>query len=137
MEQTREYMLDIIQKEIMWIKKYLMCFDCMAKEWRVYPWKTKWYWWICIQCKLEWEDIWLNWTTETYKWDCTIWDVLDWVNKNIEKSFIEEKPVIYDWLDDYRQDILYKWHEARKPIQDQSDECIRYIYSLLPPEVRK
>lgn len=61
-----------------------------------------------------------------------IWDVLDWVNKNIEKSFIEENPVMYDWLDEYRQEVLYKRTKPKESIEEQSERCIAYIYSLLP-----
>lgn len=101
---SREYMLDIIQKEI----------GSYIQHW----WAIEWWWWKVYNPVM-------------------IWDVLDRININIQKSFIEENPVIYDWLDDYRQDILYKWTRARDPIDSQSDECVCYIYSLLPPEVRK
>lgn len=63
--------------------------------------------------------------------DCMIWDVLDWININIQKSFTEEKPVIYDGLDDYRQDVLYKWVKASKPINDQSPETIKAIWEIV------
>lgn len=63
--------------------------------------------------------------------NCMIWDVLDWINVNIQKSFTEEKPVIYDGLDDYRQEILYKWIRASKPLNDQSPETIKAIWEIV------
>ncbi len=63
--------------------------------------------------------------------NCMIWDVLDWINVNIQKSFTEEKPVIYDGLDDYRQEILYKWIRASKLISDQSPETIKAIWEIV------
>lgn len=52
-----------------------------------------------------------------------IWDTLDYLQSNNMLSACI--------------DILWIRNNKRKPIQEQSDECIRYIYSLLPPEVRK
>ena len=48
-----------------------------------------------------------------------IWDVLDY----LENYF----PIIY--VNDIR-DIMLEWEDKRKPIEEQSDECIDYIYSV-------
>lgn len=96
MEQTREYMLDIIQKEI----------GSYIQHW----WAIEWWWWKVYDPVM-------------------IWDVIDRIDKT------------WNYLDEYYNDaldeIIRKRKQKRKPLSDQSDECIRYIYSLLPPEVRK
>ena len=46
-----------------------------------------------------------------------IWDVLEWVYLNIENKIV--------W------NLLAIWNDWRKPIEEQSDECIDYIYNLL------
>jgi len=53
-----------------------------------------------------------------------LWDVLDWRGNQPAENTIDCLP-----------DILYRkyWKELRKPLQDQSDDCIDYIYGLLPP----
>ena len=90
-----------------------------------------------------------------------IWDVLDWIDEklfwdiceNCEKcgKKLESVQHYYEaWgnIDDYdrleceehgEQDCLYTWEqyiiimrkELRKPIEDQSDECIDFVYSLI------
>lgn len=46
-----------------------------------------------------------------------IWDVLDWV-----KSI---------WKKDYYQIFLSLWKDLRNPIEEQSDGCIDFLYSLI------
>ena len=95
----REYMLDIIQKEI---------------------WS-------------EYSDIFVDWTQERWYYPVMIWDVLDraynWLNTQFARTELYKR-LIYKSVDTC-------WKNMRRPIQYQSDECIRYIYSLLPSEVRK
>lgn len=52
-----------------------------------------------------------------------IWDVLDWWEKadNINMR----------WYEDHLTPILSKRKYKRKPIDEQSDECINYVYDLL------
>ena len=51
-----------------------------------------------------------------------IWDVLDWMYK-----WYNEIDVL--WVID---DIIHnEWDNKRKPIEEQSDECIEYIYNLI------
>lgn len=48
---------------------------------------------------------------------------------------ISEK--LYNWIADYayvwyEESIINYWKHKRKPIDEQSDECIKFIYDLLP-----
>lgn len=52
-----------------------------------------------------------------------IWDVLDYKDYDI-KSWNDD-----DW--DLIKNIIYFWKEKRKPIENQSEECIEYIYNLI------
>jgi hypothetical protein len=132
----RQSMLDKIEEIVMWISKYLMCFDCMAKEWRVYPWTTKWYSWCCIGCWLEWEDIWLNRTTKKYKWDCMIWDVLEYIYSDNYKNYIstynDKDDLMYFnwWVGVHVMTLMKLWHSLNKSIGIQNMDCIQYVYEL-------
>lgn len=52
-----------------------------------------------------------------------IWDVLDWreIKCNINAKM---------WFDEWIE-IFWYWKEKRKSIDEQSDECIDFIYSLI------
>lgn len=90
-----------------------------------------------------------------------IWDVLDYVEKientdysnNNHHSYCNQckeivllsynKKVQYlfcskcnnDWaFDSLDWKLLIEWKEKRKPINKQSDDCIDYVYLLLPPK---
>ena len=59
--------------------------------------------------------------------DVYLWDVLD---------YLYNKQTWLDWQDkeQYRIDLLVimnLWEHKRKPIEEQSDECIEFIYNLL------
>lgn len=73
------------------------------------------------------------WAIEWWWWKVydpvMIWDVIDRIDKTW--NYLDES------YNDTDNTILRKRKEKRKPLDDQSDDCIRYIYSLLPPEVRK
>jgi hypothetical protein len=107
----------------MGIKYYELCFDCMTKEWRSYPWSIQWVDWKCEICWLEGKDIWLKWNNIEYKWDCMIWDVLDWIR------FESKKHIVQKWANMDSSLKLRNWF--RKPIDDQSEETIDFIFSLL------
>lgn len=47
-----------------------------------------------------------------------IWDVLDWIEKNPQSYEADFK-------------VLHIWENKRKPLEEQSDDCIDYIYNLL------
>jgi len=51
-----------------------------------------------------------------------IWDVLDWVVKSDDTQNIVEYKHI---------DICRSWDFKRQPIENQSDSCIDFIYSLI------
>lgn len=55
---------------------------------------------------------------ELYTPKVMIWDVLDWNSKQWEKA-IESN------------DILFVWWKLRQPLEEQSDECIRYLFWLI------
>lgn len=96
MEQSREYMLDIIQKEI----------GSYIEHW----WAIEWWWWKVYNPVM-------------------IWDVIDRIEKN--GNYLDSH------YNDTIENIIFYLKDKRKPLSEQSDVCIRYIYSLLPPEVRK
>lgn len=67
-----------------------------------------------------------------------IWDVLDWIEKNTEFWLW----TWYDWpqVSDHMWQIAiycgksfwwWLWKNMRQPIENQSDECIDYIYNLI------
>ena len=59
------------------------------------------------------------------------WDVLDWIEKEEKRVLEEEHNPEYDWGCRERQKVLVLWRENRKPIENQSIECIEYIYDLI------
>lgn len=54
-----------------------------------------------------------------------IWDVLDWIREKNKNSSIEESYI-------NNEDVIRLRKEKRKPIEDQSDECVAFIHSLIP-----
>jgi len=69
-----------------------------------------------------------------------IWDVLDWIDKGDFENMYDQ---IYTQdrirIDDPDEDnitsivnILYLRKEKRKPIDEQDEECIKFVYYLLP-----
>ena len=67
-----------------------------------------------------------------------IWDVIAYLRKDYD-TFVEWKPewdTRHYWNGKYYKalldKIIYTWELFRKPIEDQSDECIDYVYSLIP-----
>jgi len=57
--------------------------------------------------------------------------VLDWIEKEEKRVLEEEHNPEYDWGCRERQKVLVLWRENRKPIENQSIECIEYIYDLI------
>lgn len=61
-----------------------------------------------------------------------IWDVLDWIDKNKDKKYeYWDWPRYIDWHSETRAMMCCRREQKRKPIEEQSNECIDYIYSLL------
>jgi len=58
-----------------------------------------------------------------------IWDVLDWIDKEHKLFFTykEENSPLTLWADK----VVNLWKDKRKPIDDQSEECIDFIYNLI------
>lgn len=63
-----------------------------------------------------------------------IGDVISYLRKPFNE-FIESKPVGENWLvDRYFNDmnnLLVKWFDTSLPIDEQDDECVDCIYSLI------
>ena len=65
-----------------------------------------------------------EWIYDSYSEDETIfpvmiWDVLDYISKKTFREFL------YNYL-------IENWKEKRKPIEEQSSDCIDYVFNLLP-----
>ena len=56
-----------------------------------------------------------------------IGDVLDWIEKKIWISNHEYEEFV---INEVNTTVLLRW-EYLKPIEDQSDDCINYIYSII------
>lgn len=63
-----------------------------------------------------------------------IWDVMDYIENNwfeddFEKIYgVEYTPV---WKINLPNNLFNIWDEKRKPIEDQSDECVDFVYNLI------
>ena len=89
-------------------------------------------------------DIGIVWEADTIEGHpVMIWDVLDWIDKNCwwlcRNIDVEDFAWSY-WANDELGRILNNWYrlrtDLRKPIEDQSDGCISYVYSLIPEDER-
>lgn len=119
----REYMLEVIQKEINPNEVNTTVNNIVVEK---SNWKTHLVRWF----NTEWiRTIVLTSMREMFMWfdeyyiKVYIWDMLDYLQSNNMLSACI--------------DILWIRNNKRNPIDSQSDDCIRYIYSLLPSEVRK
>ena len=72
-----------------------------------------------------------EWIVDIIWHSVMIWDVLDYIDSiefNHPNGFIkwnqEKYPIIIDTL-------FTDWDYKRKPIEEQSEECIEYIYNLI------
>lgn len=76
-----------------------------------------------------------------------IWDVLDYLEKKFFRFITSEEEYketwdITSWLkywlkkDEMNKilSLLWKWNDKQKPLENQSDECIDYIYNLISDE---
>ena len=74
------------------------------------------------------EDLTVKRTTDTYiywvKNPVMIWDVLSRLEETLNESDDEGNDNIHT--------TIFLWSEYRKPIADQPEECIDFIYRLLP-----
>lgn len=94
------------------------------------------------KCRITWlhywdyvfnTDIWCVWEVEKCIWHpVMIWDALDWYWR---MQAIWEYGVAGNVVMDMKvwRILGIRWYK-RKPIEEQSDDCIDYLYSLLPTE---
>lgn len=67
-----------------------------------------------------------------------IGDVLDWIYENDIDQVELHQLIERKWKDTnftYTPSsvmVIALWKEKRKPIDEQSDECIKFVYDLLP-----
>lgn len=83
----------------------------------------------------EWYDSYdINYLVSIIWHPVMIWDVISYLRKPFN-TFIEGIPVgIHLEVDSYIKNInslLTEWIDARLPIEQQSDECINFVYSLI------
>ena len=85
-----------------------------------------------------------DWDWENYEFlPIMIWDAIDWIEN---KKFDVNAPIMWFWFEDedydndtklyfiqrhYSEKTCAIWESKRLPIEDQSDECIDFIYSLI------
>lgn len=64
-----------------------------------------------------------------------IWDVLDWMYGNKKECDPVYIKSVTRWPNEMvgnnREFLITIWGEYRKPIEDQTDECIDFIYNLI------
>ena len=128
---NRQDKIDKIYKEIANKELSFGCKIEMEEEWEIWRWRY-------VNTELVWKDSehyfvnqsnddwslfdWIDWDDYKKIWHpVMIWDVLDYWDNNILQN-----PKNSLWL--Y---ILKLWKLKRLPIEEQSDECIDYIFNLL------
>lgn len=90
--------------------------------------------WKCFSCECnEWSEYKIIWHP------VMIGDVLDWIYENdIDQvelhQLMERKKYTNFTYTPASVMVIALWKEKRKPIDDQSDECIKFVYDLLPKE---
>lgn len=102
---------------------------------------------IYYKCNVKYTpDELVNNTSHLYKdidWYKIIWhpvnigDVLKWVAKNIPKAievdaYMKGNKYIFEFEDITNMQLLWMRQDADKPLEDQSEECITFVYNLLP-----
>jgi hypothetical protein len=78
----------------------------------------------------HWDILWNNFfiLSKIIWHDVMIWDVLDYKEKNKITKY--EK---IDWqIFTYNDEIMDLWKYKRLPIEKQSDDCIKFVFDLLP-----
>jgi len=63
-----------------------------------------------------------------------IWDVLDYITNIEEETLILKYDINRYWNEWNKwivEEIYVIWNNLRKPIEEQSEECINYIYNLI------
>ena len=131
--KTREEMIEAIYKKIA---------DKTLKIWTKIKRKVNW---KMIDDIILWKkddciyrtDLWyVNIITQVLDFEkynpVMIWDVFDYFQ--IETA-IELFDMDYSWpQDNWYSKVFNKWKYKRLPIEKQSDECIKFVFDLLPKE---
>lgn len=131
---TREQKIAAIYKEMANKDRTFWCLYVVKdREWNTY--KVRETEWECVDLTYwsEYEVEYWNDMTETRYLESIIWhpvmigDVLNWVN---DKMWISNQEYEESIIEEANMAILL-WGEYLKPIEEQSDECVDYIYSLI------
>ena len=147
---TREEKISAIHKEIANTDIDEWCvIEAYCKRWVIldYNWTRAYVWWYRwdfekfddyqhLSIKLWYEVIWRP---------VMIWDVIDWIEK---KTFDINKKIPWFWFEEdeeisdesklyliqdyYIDNVISYWDTKREPVEAQSEDCIDYIYSLIP-----
>ena len=131
---TREEKISAIYKEMANKDRTFWCLYIVKnREWNTY--KARETEWECVDLTYwsEYQIEYWNDMTETNYLESIIWhpvmigDVLDWIDNKIWISNHEYEEFV---INEVNIAILL-WGEYPKPIEEQSDECIDYVYSLI------
>lgn len=118
--KTREEKLKAINKEI--ANKVEYCRSCKLLQPNPY--------WECW-CSYYWDECKTLWQAPVM-----IWDVLGYKYRyiNLPKSKENSWHYEFDWEVEDMVLLIDLWEEKRLPIEEQSEECIDYIFNLLPKD---
>ena len=105
--------------------------------------KNRLTWRICITEFLDWLDWFILSFDKThlkYKWEMCMWwdeeieDMLEIIWHTIYigdvLDYIENDDY-FETITDIQQELIELWGHKRKPLEDQSDECIDYLFNLI------
>ena len=120
---TREEKLEAIYKEMANKKLKLWC-KCKSHNWEnvIFIRQNKTWSYLSIRENEEF-TVSLWYTPEIIWHPIMIWDVLDYFKKNTKS--IVDRTFIFAKIESY-------WIDLRFPINEQQDECVDYVYSLIP-----
>lgn len=126
-KMTREEKLEAIYKEMANKKLKLWC-KCKSHNWENV---------IFIRKNRGWEYLFLRknkefmiplWYSPKIIWHpVMIGDVLDWIDEKMGVSNHEYEEFVINEVNM----VVLLWGEYLKPIEEQSNECIDYVYSLI------
>lgn len=122
--KTTEQMIEVIYEEI---ANKELSFGCKLKNNRIayLIWKDyneNWEFNNRYRMIDDWENIFTGVVWNVIWHPVMIWDVLDWMEQRV--TDVEWMP-LFMWI------MQSTWKHKRKPIEEQSEECIIYIYNLI------